>query len=95
MSTWMKKGLWVYLIVNLKFLHHPQFHEHPQSGCYHGIDVQREVVEGELVDAQLADEGNVGGLFVIVGENTEVEREFGGQQRMERPDDAVPFLDDT
>lgn len=62
-----ENGLWAYLIVNLKFLNHPQFHEHPQSGCYHSIDVQREVVKGELVDAQLADEGDVGGLFCRSG----------------------------
>lgn len=52
-----------YLVVDLKFLDHSQFHEHPQGGRYHGIDVQGEVVEGELVDPQLADEGDVGGLF--------------------------------
>lgn len=39
--------------------------------------------------------GMLAACFVVVGENIEVEREFGGQLRMERPDDAVPFLDDT
>lgn len=30
-----------------------------------------------------------------MGENIKVEREFGEQRRMERSEDAVPFLDDT
>lgn len=51
-----------YLVVDLKLLDHPQLDEHPQSGRDHGVHVQREVVEGELIDAQLTDQGNVGGL---------------------------------
>lgn len=52
-----------YLVVDLKLLDHPQLDEHPQSGRDHGVDVQREIVEGELIDAQLTDEGNVGSLL--------------------------------
>lgn len=52
-----------YLIVDLKFLDHSQLDEHPQSGRDHGVDVQGEIVKGELVDAQLTHQGNVGGLL--------------------------------
>lgn len=64
-----------HLVVDLEFLHHSQLHEHPQSGRDHGVDVQREVVEGELIDAQLADQGDVGSLFHRGGKkNVEEER---------------------
>lgn len=70
------------LIVDLKFLNHSQFHEHPQGGRYHGINVKGEVVEGELVDAQLTDQGDVGSLF------RQSKREFGGGH-------SLPFLKDA
>lgn len=57
-----------YLIVDLKFLDHSQLNEHPQSCCDHGVHVQREIVKGELVDAQFTDEGDVGGLFAVGGD---------------------------
>lgn len=83
----IKKDVCVaYLVVDLKLLDHSQFHEHPQGGRYHGIDVQGEVVEGELVDPQLADEGDVGGLFRRSG------KRVGGGGGSE---DGVPFLEDT
>lgn len=39
--------------------------------------------------------GMLAACLVVVGENMKVEREFGEQKRMERSEDAVPFLDDT
>lgn len=61
---------WSHLIVNLKFLHHSQLHKHSQSGRYHGVNIQREIVKGELIDAQLANEGNVSSLFYRGGRKT-------------------------
>lgn len=52
------------LVVDLEFLDHAQLDEHPQSGRDHGVNVQREIVEGELIDAQFTDEGNVGSLLL-------------------------------
>lgn len=91
------KEIWrSHLIVDLKFLHHSQLHEHPQSGRDHGIHVQGEIVEGELPDAQLAHQGNVSGLFHRGGrKHRGTKREFREQERMERSEDAAPFLDDT
>lgn len=87
-----KKGQWSYLIVNLELLHHSQLHEHPQSGCNHGVNVQREIVKGQLVDAQLANQGNVSSLFRHgTMKYIEEEREYGNMSsergrgwRMER-----------
>lgn len=76
-----------HLVVDLKLLHHSQFHEHPEGGRDHGVDVQGEVVEGELVDAQLADEGDVGGLF-----SAKQKKGLGGGQRS---GGGVPFGDDA
>lgn len=52
-----------HFIVDLEFLHHPQLHEHSQRRRYHGVDVQGEIIKGELVDAQLTDQGDVSSLF--------------------------------
>lgn len=51
-----------HLIVNLEFLHHAQLHKHSQSSCNHGINVQRKVVEGQLINAQLTNQRNVSSL---------------------------------
>lgn len=53
-----------HLVVDLKLLDHAQLDEHPQSGRDHGVNIQREIVEGELIDAQFTDEGNVGSLLL-------------------------------
>lgn len=80
-----KKDICVaYLVVDLKFLDHSQLHEHPQGGRYHGIDIQGEVVEGELVYPQLADEGDVGGLS-----------RQSGKRFWRGSEDSVPFLEGT
>lgn len=39
--------------------------------------------------------GMLAACFVVVVAHIKVEREFGEQNRTERSEDAVPFLDDT
>lgn len=39
--------------------------------------------------------GMLAACFVVVVAHIKVEREYGEQNRMERSEDAVPFLDDT
>lgn len=58
-----KKERWSNLVVDLEFLHHPQLHKHPQSSRYHGVNVQREIIKGQLIDAQLANQGDVSSLL--------------------------------
>lgn len=41
-----------YLIVNFKFLYHPQLHEHPESGCDHGVNIKREVIKMDVIDGK-------------------------------------------
>lgn len=69
-----------YLIVDLKFLDHSQLYEHPQSCRDHGVHIQREIVEGELVDAQFTDERDVGGLLDRHRRRHGGERELNGER---------------
>lgn len=47
-----------HLVVNFKLLNDPEFQKHPERGGDHGIVVQGEVVEVELLDAQLTAQGD-------------------------------------
>lgn len=51
-----------YLVVNFKFLYHPQLHEHPKSSCDHGIDVERKVIEMYVIDGKFRHQRDVGCL---------------------------------
>ena len=71
-SKWLPRCSWVhfwephdrtsYLIVNLKFLYHPQLHEHPQSSRDHGVNVERKVIKMYVVDGEFWHQGDVGCL---------------------------------
>lgn len=89
------EGVWgSHLIVDLKLLDHPQLDEHPQSGRDHGVNVQGEIVKGELVNAQLTDQGDVSGLLGHRWRG----REWGGgghtkvRRAFERSGDGVLML---
>lgn len=41
-----------HLIVDFKFLNHPQFHEHPKSSRDHGINVERKVIKMDVIDGK-------------------------------------------
>lgn len=51
-----------YLVVNFKFLYHPQLYEHPKGSRNHGINVQRKVIEMYVIDGKFRHQGNVGCL---------------------------------
>lgn len=51
-----------YFIVNFKFLHHPQLHEHPESSCDHGINVKRKVIKVYVIDGKFWHQRDVGCL---------------------------------
>lgn len=51
-----------YLIVNFKFLYHPQLHEHPESGCDHGVNIKREVIKMDVIDGKFWHQRDVGCL---------------------------------
>lgn len=51
-----------HLVVNFELLDRSEFQEHPEGGGDHGVVVQGEVVEVELVDAELAAQRDLGGL---------------------------------
>lgn len=48
-----------HLIVNFKLLNSTKIQKHPQRGGDHGVVVQGEVVEVELIDAQLNAQGDL------------------------------------
>lgn len=41
-----------YLIVDFKFLNHPQLHEHPKGSRDHGINVERKVIKMYVIDGK-------------------------------------------
>lgn len=41
-----------YLVVDFKFLNHPQLHEHPKSSCDHGINVERKVIKMYVINGK-------------------------------------------
>lgn len=47
-----------HLVVDFKLLNDPEFQKHPERRGDHGIIVQGEVVEVELLDAQLTAQGD-------------------------------------
>lgn len=55
-SEWLLPGITQdstsYLIVNFKFLYHPQLHEHPKSSCDHGIYVERKVIKMYVINGK-------------------------------------------
>lgn len=51
-----------YLIVNFKFLYHPQLHEHPQGSCDHGVNIKRKVIKMYVIDGKFWHQRDVGCL---------------------------------